>query len=384
MVTLTADPITKVVTQSGTASLPSGTVTTTTSAPNFEEVWGLFEAASALTTGGPAAGAMSKKMLVAAWGGKAAGGMVNNDAAGGVPEAVKAAAATAAAKMLQGVAGAAGGLASASADPVAVAMAARGAARSGAEDVRKAVAEQKAAWSTLDKRIETFQKEIPADVSPVLPPPPPTKGDAFKTISDLSAAWADTLTGGMTSLFRQQMNYDDAVDYNSVGYAIGQNIGMVHNIAMGFGGAAGGALGVVQKAMNLNNLAQGTAAGAQSIANGDYAEGFLQIGTALMLGTRGLKVCGMGRAVVGVNRVIMGTTAVLQTASGLEKLQDGDYFGGAVDLFSAGLSTYQASKACFVAGTPMRGEYGSRPVWTVVLMPLLMFFMLFRTPRKSR
>ncbi len=89
-----------------------------------------------------------------------------------------------------------------------------------------------------------------------------------------------------------------------------------------FGGAGGG-LGVVQKAMNLNNAGQMTAAGADNISKGNYREGFLQIGGALMLGTRGLNVCGMGRAVVGVNRVIMGATAVLQTASGLEKLQDG-------------------------------------------------------------
>ncbi|WP_157369926.1 polymorphic toxin-type HINT domain-containing protein [Zavarzinella formosa] len=33
-----------------------------------------------------------------------------------------------------------------------------------------------------------------------------------------------------------------------------------------------------------------------------------------------------------------------------------------IDLLGAGLGLYQASKACFVAGTPIRGEHGSRPV----------------------
>uniref|UniRef100_UPI000592C5AB polymorphic toxin-type HINT domain-containing protein n=1 Tax=Zavarzinella formosa TaxID=360055 RepID=UPI000592C5AB len=46
----------------------------------------------------------------------------------------------------------------------------------------------------------------------------------------------------------------------------------------------------------------------------------------------------------------------------IEKFQGGDWFGGMIDLLGAGLGLYQASKACFVAGTPIRGEHGSRPV----------------------
>ncbi|WP_040892265.1 hypothetical protein, partial [Zavarzinella formosa] len=99
--------------------------------------------------------------------------------------------------------------------------------------------------------------EIPPDVTPTLPPPPKNTGDAFKTLSDLSAAWADTLSGGLTSMARKGLNYDDAVDYNSAGYSLGQKIGSIHSLAMGFGGMAGGGLGIVQQAMNVNNLVQG-------------------------------------------------------------------------------------------------------------------------------
>ncbi|WP_157368528.1 hypothetical protein, partial [Zavarzinella formosa] len=75
-------------------------------------------------------------------------------------------------------------------DPSALAVSARESARGQGESIRKAADDQKLAWQTLDKRIETFQKEIPPDVTPTLPPPPKNTGDAFKTLSDLSAAWA--------------------------------------------------------------------------------------------------------------------------------------------------------------------------------------------------
>lgn len=88
----------------------------------------------------------------------------------------------------------------------------------------------------------------------------------------------------------------------------------------------------------------------------------MQLSMGMMLGTRGMQICQLGRTAVWTNRVLMGTTVVTQIDHSFEQFEKGDWFGGAVGLLNATAGLYQASKACFVAGTLIKGENGSKAV----------------------
>lgn len=244
----------------------------------------------------------------------------------------------------------------------AIADGVREAARKESDPLRAEVADQLTHIDTLEKRLDVVKKEIPDSFRPKLPPPPKSRRDAFATISDFFAVWADRVSFGLTQQFRQQMGYDDAVDYNSWGARVGGIVGDVHNLLMGFGGAAGGGLGLVQRGMNLMGASTGISNGIAAWRRGDYEEAFLSFSGALLVGTRGFSVCGLGRTAVWTNRAILGTAAAIQVSNGLKKIQDNNWVDGLLDIFNAAAGLYQASKACFVAGTPIRTPAGSKAI----------------------
>jgi hypothetical protein len=70
-------------------------------------------------------------------------------------------------------------------------------------------------------------------------PGPTNFGDPIKAISDLTANWADTLTGGATRQIREGLGYDDAVDYDSKYSKTGVDIGEIHLLLIGLAGGGG-------------------------------------------------------------------------------------------------------------------------------------------------
>lgn len=218
------------------------------------------------------------------------------------------------------------------------------------------------AGHTLDKRLAELQKQMPAELLPTQPPPPPTRSrDALQWASNFFAAWADTLTGGITQKIRSGLGYDDVVDKNSYAYGYGTSVGTIHNaLLMVFGGnVTGWAAGALQR-INAVAMVGGTIHGVEALANGDVAGAAMALSGVVLTGMRGSNICAVAKFAQTGLKVMHGVTAATRISSGFDKFAEGDYLGGFADFVDAGANAFMMGKACFVAGTPILTPEGSR------------------------
>ncbi len=54
--------------------------------------------------------------------------------------------------------------------------------------------------------------------------------------------------------------------------------------------------------------------------------------------------------------------AVTGVANAISSMNNGDYLGGALDFISAAVGAYKTFAPCFAVGTPILGEFGSKPI----------------------
>jgi RHS repeat-associated protein len=208
----------------------------------------------------------------------------------------------------------------------------------------------------------------------------------FAQISNASAAFGDTISGGLTSYVRGGLGYDDAVDYHAAGYRYGAYAGQVYNIVSMFANPASTAAWAVRGMQALNGLstAGNLLGAAEAWRNDNMGQAALQVvGSAVpwlrgsgticqalsRLGSTGTAVSRtLAVAQYGLNVVNIGMSG----AEAWEKYQRGEYVGAALDLVSAGVSARRLFESCFAAGTPLLTPSGSKPIEHIAVGELLL------------
>jgi hypothetical protein len=82
------------------------------------------------------------------------------------------------------------------------------------EGLAKATGKEAGARETVEARVEVMREQVPADLGPTPPKPPPTPltGDGLTDATNFFAGWSDMLTMGLTARIRVGLGIDDVVD----------------------------------------------------------------------------------------------------------------------------------------------------------------------------
>ena len=101
---------------------------------------------------------------------------------------------------------------------------------------------------------------------------------------------------------------------------------------------------------------------AEAAGKGDFRTAGTQLLGAAASRLRGAgSACGKGLG--GVLEKGLWAYNTSQRVAGIqEKLQSGDIVGATLDTLEAAVGVRRMLQACFVAGTPLRGEFGARPI----------------------
>ncbi len=138
----------------------------------------------------------------------------------------------------------------------------------------------------------------------------PTATDQLDEIDQFFAGWASSLTGGATDAIRSGLYGEIATRNQSGGlYEGGQTVGSLHSLAL-------------------------------SMAN----------------------PCAMAPGYAASLRALAAMEAAGNASGGFASFQNGQYAQGALQLASALMGAYQLSQACFAAGTPILTPDGSVPI----------------------
>ncbi|MDX1963550.1 MAG: polymorphic toxin-type HINT domain-containing protein [Pirellulales bacterium] len=191
-----------------------------------------------------------------------------------------------------------------------------------------------------------------------------SQGDAFTRITNLGAAFGDTISFGITAGIRHLGGFD-AVDYKSGAYQIGGYAGQVFNIATllvnpqglinaGYKVTQWGQVGlkIINGIQTVGGVTQGVSA---ATATGDYSQLLLAGG----MGLARFSKCTTGWREVLRQGVINSGSAV-GAYGGLQQMSNGDIVGGLLTIGESAASSWRASKACFAAGTPLLTNLGGR------------------------
>ena len=182
-------------------------------------------------------------------------------------------------------------------------------------------------------------------------------GGWFNQLSNFSAGFADTITGGGTQWVRIALDYNDAVDQTSWAYAGGGYAGQAVNIGLMFANplALSSGFNWALKGINYASQASGFLSAGMQAMQGNYWAMGMSLASMAPLALRG---AGSGCAANLLERGVQLVGIGQGIYAGAERFADGDYLGGALHLASAGVSAYRFMQSCFAAGTKLLTRRG--------------------------
>ncbi len=205
-------------------------------------------------------------------------------------------------------------------------------------------------------------------------------GDLGEQVSNYAAGVGDTVSAGGTQKIRSLLDYDDVVDKSGDAYRYGGYTGQGINVSLMLANPVGAASNVSTWAKvgmySVQGLGMGSGlvdAGQGALAGDPLAagQGLLTVADAYL--RVGPSPCKAATVVVGLAQRGVGVvSAGNQVVNGVDKLENEEYLGAALDFLQAGVTLMQLLSSCFASGTRLLTRTGSKAVEDFAVGDLLL------------